>query len=113
WLGGYLTFVAAGVWGAGSGLLYVFYPKFIHPQALGLTNSAEVLLMVIAGGSGTLIGPVAGAAIVVLLKNYVSAYVERWTMLLGFVFLAIVLFMRDGLVPGLRRLWLKFYGRRA
>jgi len=69
--------------------------------------------MVIAGGSGTLIGPVAGAAIVVLLKNYVSAYVERWTMLLGFVFLAIVLFMPDGLVPGLRRLWLRFYGRHA
>jgi branched-chain amino acid transport system permease protein len=113
WLVRYLTFVAAGFWAAVSGLLYVYYHKFIHPQALGLTNSAEVLLMVIAGGSGTLIGPVAGAAIVVMLKNYVSAYVERWTMLLGFVFLAIVLFMPDGLVPGLRRLWLKFYGRRA
>jgi branched-chain amino acid transport system permease protein len=113
WLVRYLTFVSAGFWAAVSGLLYVYYHKFIHPQALGLTNSAEVLLMVIAGGSGTLLGPMAGAAIVVLLKNYVSAYVERWTMLLGFVFLAIVLFMPDGLVPGLRRLWLKFYGRRA
>jgi branched-chain amino acid transport system permease protein len=113
WLVRYLTFVSAGFWAAVSGLLYVYYHKFIHPQALGLTNSAEVLLMVIAGGSGTLLGPMAGAAIVVLLKNYVSAYVERWTMLLGFVFLAIVLFMPDGLVPGFRRLWLKVYGRRA
>jgi branched-chain amino acid transport system permease protein len=68
--------------------------------------------MVIAGGSGTLAGPIAGAALVVLLKTYVSAYVERWTMLLGFVFLLIVLFMPDGLVPGLRRAWARF-GRRA
>ena len=113
WLVRYLTFVSAGFWAAVSGLLYVYYHKFIHPQALGLTNSAEVLLMVIAGGSGTLVGPVVGAAIVVLLKNYVSAFVERWTMLLGFVFLAIVLFMPDGLVPGLKRLWLRFFRRRA
>jgi branched-chain amino acid transport system permease protein len=113
WLVRYLTFVSAGFWAAVSGLLYVYYHKFIHPQALGLTNSAEVLLMVIAGGSGTLAGPVVGAAIVVLLKNYVSAFVERWTMLLGFVFLAIVLFMPDGLVPGLKRLWQRFYRRPA
>ena len=85
WLVRYLTFISAGFWAAVSGLLFVYYHKFIHPQALGLTNSAETLLMVIAGGSGTLIGPIVGAAIVVLLKNYVSAFVERWTMLLGFV----------------------------
>ena len=48
-----------------------------------------------------------------LLKSYVSAFVERWTMLLGFVFLMIVLFMPDGLVPGIRRLWLRFAGRPA
>ena len=105
WLVRYVTFIAAGFWAAVSGLLYVYYHKFVHPHALSLTTSAEVLLMVIAGGSGTLAGPIAGAAIVVLLKSYVSAFVERWTMLLGFVFLMIVLFMPDGLVPGMRRLW--------
>ena len=49
----------------------------------------------------------------VLLKSYVSAYIERWTMLLGFVFLMIVLFMPDGLVPGLRRAWAQVAGKRA
>ena len=113
WLVRYATFIAAGFWAAVSGLLYVYYHKFIHPQALGLTNSAETLLMVIAGGSGTLAGPIVGAAIVVLLKNYVSAFVDRWVMLLGFVFLIIVLFMPDGLVPGVQRLWERFFGRPA
>lgn len=112
WLVRYVTFVVAGFFAAVSGLLFVYYHKFIHPHALSLTASAEVLLMVIAGGSGTLAGPVLGAGIVVLLKNYASAYVERWTMLLGFVFLMIVLFMPEGLVPGLRRGW-EWLRRRA
>ena len=62
----------------------------------------------IAGGSGTLAGPIVGAAIVVILKNYVSAYIERWNMLLGFVFVVIVIFMPDGIVPGIRRLWARW-----
>jgi branched-chain amino acid transport system permease protein len=113
WLVRYLTYIAAGFFAAVSGLLYVYYHKFVHPHALSLTTSAEVLLMVIAGGSGTLLGPIIGAAVVVLLKNYVSAFVERWTFLLGFVFLMIVLFMPEGLVPGSRRLWIRFSGRQA
>jgi len=67
-------------------------------------SSAEGLLGVIAGGSGTLGGPIVGAAIVIFLKNYVSAYIERWNMLLGFVFVFIVIFMPEGVVPGVRRL---------
>ncbi len=108
WLIRWLTFVYAGFWGGVSGLLFVYYHKYIHPASLSLTSSAEAMLSVIAGGSGTLAGPVIGAAIIVLLKNYVSAYVERWNMLLGFVFVAIVVFMPDGLVPGLKRLWARW-----
>jgi branched-chain amino acid transport system permease protein len=108
WLIRWIAFVYSAFWGAVAGLLYVYYNKYIHPTALSLTNSAEGLLGVIAGGSGTLAGPVVGAAIVVIVKNYVSAYIERWNMLLGFVFVAIVIFMPDGLVPGLRRLWARW-----
>ena len=107
----WVTFVYAGFWGAVSGLLFVYYHKYIHPISLSLQNSAEGLLAVIAGGSGTLAGPIVGAAIVVILKNYVSAYIERWNMLLGFVFVLIVVFMPDGLVPGLRRWWAAWKGR--
>jgi len=42
-----------------------------------------------------------------LLKNWVSAYVERWNMLLGFVFVIIVVFMPEGVVPGSKRIYLK------
>jgi len=109
----WLTFVYAGFGGAVSGLLYVYYHKYIHPTSLSLTSSAEALLGVIAGGAGTLAGPIVGAGIVLVLKNYASAYIERWNMLLGFVFLAIILFMPDGVVPGLRRAWTRLRGDKA
>jgi branched-chain amino acid transport system permease protein len=100
----FVTFVVAGFFGGVAGVLYLDYNLFISPHALALINSAEVLLMVIAGGAGTLLGPLVGAAVVVLLKNVVSAYVTRWVMLLGLVFVAIVLYMPEGLVPGIEKL---------
>jgi branched-chain amino acid transport system permease protein len=111
WLVRWITFVYSGFWGAVAGLLFVYYHKYIHPTTLSLTNSAEALLGVIAGGAGTLAGPVVGAATVVLLKNYVSAYFERWNMLLGIVFVVIVIFMPEGIVPGLGRVWSRWIHR--
>jgi branched-chain amino acid transport system permease protein len=95
----------SGLLTAVSGILFVYYTQFISPQALDLTSSAEVLLMVIAGGAGTLFGPIVGAALVVIVKSVVSAYITRWNMLLGFIFVVIVIFMPEGLVPGSVRLW--------
>ena len=60
--------------------------------------------MVISGGSGTLLGPIAGAALVVIMKNVASAYIERWNFVLGAIFVAIVVFMPEGFVPGTVRL---------
>lgn len=111
WLVRWITFVYSGFWGGVAGLLFVYYHKYVHPTTLSLTNSAEALLGVIAGGAGTLTGPIVGAAIVLILKNYVSAYLERWNMLLGLVFVLIVIFMPDGVVPGVRRWWLHWSRR--
>jgi branched-chain amino acid transport system permease protein len=110
WMIRWITFVYAGFWGGVSGLLYVYYHKYIHPTSLSITTSAEALLGVIAGGSGTAAGPVVGATLVLLLKNYASAYLERWNMLLGLVFLFIVLVMPTGIIPGLYRLAARLRG---
>jgi branched-chain amino acid transport system permease protein len=112
WLIRWITFVYAGFWGGISGLLYVYYHKYIHPTSLSITSSAEALLGVIAGGSGTLGGPAVGAALMLLLKNYASAYLERWNMLLGLVFLFIVLVMPAGIVPGFSRLMAALRGNK-
>jgi branched-chain amino acid transport system permease protein len=110
WMIRWITFIYAGFWGGVSGLLYVYYNKYIHPSSLSTASSAEALLGVIAGGSGTLGGPAVGAALVLLLKNYVSGYLERWNMLLGLVFLFIVLVVPTGIVPGLSKLVTKLRG---
>jgi branched-chain amino acid transport system permease protein len=110
WLIRWITFIYAGFWGGIAGLMYVYYNKYIHPSALSLNTSAEALLSVIAGGSGTLAGPIVGATLVMLLKNFASIYIERWNMLLGLVFLFIVLVMPAGIVPGVRKLALRLRG---
>lgn len=114
WLIRWITFVVSGFLGGVAGLMYVYYHQFISPHSLSLANSAEMLLMVIAGGAGTLSGPVVGAALVLLLKNVASAYIDRWIMLLGFVFIFIVMFVPGGLVEGVARLrrpaWLRRTG---
>jgi hypothetical protein len=55
--------------------------------------------MVISGGAGTLLGPIFGAGLVVVVKTVVSGFIERWNFLLGAIFVAIVILMPEGLVP--------------
>jgi branched-chain amino acid transport system permease protein len=105
WLIRFLTILFSGFWSGVAGLLFIYYNQFISPQVVALTTSAEALLMVISGGSGTLLGPIFGAAIVVVMKNVVSAYIERWNLVLGVIFILIISFMPEGLVPGSVRLW--------
>jgi branched-chain amino acid transport system permease protein len=105
WLIRYLAILFSGFWTGVAGLLFLYYNQFISPQVGALTTSAEALLMVISGGSGTLLGPIIGAGIVVIIKNVVSAYVERWNLVLGVIFILIISFMPEGLVPGTARLW--------
>jgi branched-chain amino acid transport system permease protein len=104
WALRYTTYVISGFLAAVSGILYIHVFQFISPHALSLTVSSEGVLMVIAGGIGTLFGPLLGAGIVVLLKNVASAYTDRWPTLLGFIFLFIILAVPEGLLPGCRRL---------
>jgi branched-chain amino acid transport system permease protein len=105
WLTRFLAFLFSGFWSGVAGLLYLYYNQFVSPQTVALSSSAEALLMVIAGGTATLLGPIAGAALVIVMKDIASAYIERWNFVLGAIFVVIVIFMPEGLVPGSVRLW--------
>jgi branched-chain amino acid transport system permease protein len=104
WMIRFFACLFSGLLTSVAGILFVYYTQFISPQTLALTSSAEVLLMVISGGPGTLLGPIVGAALVVVVKTVVSGFIERWNFLLGAIFVAIVILMPDGLVPGTARL---------
>ncbi len=105
WLTRFLAFLFSGFWSGVAGLLYLYYNQFVSPQTVALSSSAEALLMVIAGGTATLLGPIAGAVLVIIMKYIASAYIERWNFVLGAIFVVIVIFMPEGLVPGSVRLW--------
>lgn len=104
WFIRWVTFTVCGFFGAIGGIMFVYYHQFISPHSLSLANSAEMLLMVIAGGAGTLMGPVIGAALVMLLKNVASQYIDNWVTLLGLVFIFIVMYIPGGIVAGYDRI---------
>src|SRR5262249_57745157 len=90
WMIQWLTFVMAGFWGSVAGVLYVYYNLFLSPHAISLQQSAAILLIALLGGASTLSGPIVGAAIITLVKNVVSTYVERWNTLLGTIFVVVI-----------------------
>jgi branched-chain amino acid transport system permease protein len=111
WLTRFLAFLFSGFWSGVAGLLYLYYNQFISPQAVALSASAEALLMVIAGGTATLLGPIAGAVLVIVMKDVASAYIERWNFVLGAIFVLIVLLMPEGVLPGSVRLFCAGWAR--
>ena len=111
WLVRWIAFVMAGFWASVAGVLYVYYNLFLSPHAISLQQSAEILLMAILGGASTLSGPIVGAAIITLVKNVVSTYVERWNTLLGVIFVVVIMFMPYGLVPGCAQAWQRLRNR--
>ncbi|NWF93852.1 MAG: branched-chain amino acid ABC transporter permease [Syntrophaceae bacterium] len=106
WLHKYLSYVSAAAFGSVAGVLWAYFDGFISPYNMDLTASIEIILMVILGGPGTLVGPALGAGIIVFLKNFISAYTQRWLLILGTIYILTILYAPQGLV-NLIRDWLK------
>jgi branched-chain amino acid transport system permease protein len=99
-----LSGVVAGI----AGILLVWQTEFISPASAGFLASAFPLVMVVLGGTGTILGPLVGAAVVVLTQQVLSTYVERWPAVLGAVFVLVVIVARQGILGG----WNVFLTRR-
>jgi branched-chain amino acid transport system permease protein len=105
WRYKYLAFVLAATFAGVSGALYAYYNRFVGIEYLHVVRSAEVLLMVILGGAGTLIGPAVGAALIVVLENVISNYTQRWLMILGGIYVVVTLLAPKGLVGLIQERW--------
>jgi branched-chain amino acid transport system permease protein len=103
WLYKYMAFFFAGLFAATSGVLWCYYTGYVSPVNLGMDVSAEGLLMVILGGSGSLLGPAIGSGIIVLLENLVSGFTERWSLILGIVYVVVIMFFSEGVSSILKR----------
>lgn len=105
----FIAFVLAGFFSGVAGVLYVYYNNFVSPTSVEFARSAEELLMVILGGSGTFWGPIVGSAIITTVKHQVSLYTDRWLMILGAIYVFVILVAPGGLVRGFWQLtdWLE------
>jgi len=78
----------------------------INPGEMSAANSIEIAIWAAVGGRATLIGPIIGAFIVNGAKSWLTvAYPEYWLYFLGALFIAVTLFLPNGIV-GLVRKWL-------
>lgn len=98
WLYKYAAFILSAAFASLAGALYTFYNQFVGLDSLSIVRSAEVLLMVILGGAGTLIGPAIGAGVIILLENVVSSYTKHWLLCLGLVYVVATLYAPYGLI---------------
>jgi branched-chain amino acid transport system permease protein len=99
-----IAFVFSGIMAGVAGVLYALFNSFVSPSSVALAQSVKGLLMVIIGGVGTLFGGVVGAALIIILENVISSFTERWSMVLGLLFIFTMIFAPAGIVGKLRTL---------
>jgi branched-chain amino acid transport system permease protein len=92
------AFVLSAMITALAGALYADLNRFVSPSMFSWHMSGEIMVFVILGGVGRLCGPVAGAAVFILLEHLLGPVSDHWQALLGLMLLAIVLFAPGGLI---------------
>jgi branched-chain amino acid transport system permease protein len=91
------AFVMAGAVCGLAGALLANQTEYVTPGFMHWTRSGDIMVMVILGGMGTLVGPVAGAVAFLLLENVLSAWTVHWQIILGPLLILVVLYARRGL----------------
>ena len=94
----FIAFVVTGFFAGIAGVLYAFFNGFVSPTTVSLAQSVQGLLMVIVGGAGTLIGAVIGAVIVIKVEDWVSAVTDRWSLVIGLLFVVTMLVAPEGIL---------------
>ena len=85
-------------------MLYAIQNKFAAPDFVQFFVSGEVVIFNVMGGMGTLVGPVAGAAFFLLLREVFSRVVEGYYLIpVGIIFTLMVIFLPQGLLGFARR----------
>ncbi len=92
------AFVLSGMMTGLSGALFADLNRFVSPSMFSWQTSGEIMIFVILGGTARLFGPVAGAALFIVLEHLLGGISDYWLIFLGLLLLAVVLFARGGLI---------------
>jgi branched-chain amino acid transport system permease protein len=98
----WLSFSISCFFTALAGTLYALLNNFADPLALHYSLSGYFVIMCVMGGMRTFWGPLIGAAVFVMLQDYISSMTVNWMSFVGAIFILVVLFFPRGLLGMIR-----------
>ena len=99
----WIAFVISGLFASLAGTLYALLSNFTDPRSLHWTLSGNFVIMAVLGGMRSFWGPLIGAAIFVVLQDYVSSHTENWMSFIGLFFVLVVTFFPRGVLGIIKR----------
>jgi branched-chain amino acid transport system permease protein len=94
-------FAIAGGMAGLAGAIFAAHESYISPSIMHWTRSGDLIIMIVLGGIGTLIGPVAGATLFLLLEKFLPDYTQHWPIVFGPILILVVLFAKRGIYGSL------------
>jgi len=110
------AFVVAAAYAGFAGGLLGIMQAFMPPDAFMFETSAQLVMQTAIGGTGTLFGPLLGAAIWLFLQDFLQAALglgAAWKLVLGVIFVLLVCFLRHGIIGGFVDLYALVTGKKA
>jgi branched-chain amino acid transport system permease protein len=92
-----IAFALAAAFAGLAGFINAQFSLFVAPESAHWTQSGLVLVMVLIGGTRSMVGSIIGAAIVLLLQHSLSSYTEYWSLALGTLFVGLIMWAREGI----------------
>ncbi len=86
-----------------AGALDALLNNFVDPRSLYWTQSGDFVIMAVLGGMRAFWGPLIGAAIFVVLQDYLSSETQNWMSFVGLFFVLVVMFFPRGVLGIIRR----------
>jgi branched-chain amino acid transport system permease protein len=106
------AFVISGAIAGLAGALMANHTEFVSPAFLSWQRSGEILVIVVLGGMGTIVGPLVGAIVFIVLEEVLSQWTQHWMVIFGPLLVLAVLFAKQGLW-GLLQAWFRQAKARA
>jgi branched-chain amino acid transport system permease protein len=98
----WLSFSISCFFASTAGALYALLNNFADPTSLHYNLSGEIVIMVVMGGMRSFWGPLIGAAIYVVLQDYISSMTQNWMSFIGLIFVLVVMFCPRGILGMLK-----------
>jgi branched-chain amino acid transport system permease protein len=102
----FISLVFSGLFSSLAGGLFCIYLGYGPLQTLYWLTSGTILLMTILGGMHTFIGPVVGVGVFLYAQNKFSWIMERWELVVGILFMALILIFPEGIVGTIKSKYL-------